>query len=85
MPSLPEYRLSFDLHFSSSGSSLQLEDAIRRYLNNFTIGLWVRSQPAAAAAGSRKMCLVSYALKWRQPEFALFLLSPSGLEFHIKG
>uniref|UniRef100_UPI00109EED03 uncharacterized protein LOC114585878 n=1 Tax=Podarcis muralis TaxID=64176 RepID=UPI00109EED03 len=80
-----EYRLSFDLRFPSSGSSLQLEDAIRRYLSNFTIGLWVRSQPAAAAAGSHKMCLVSYALKWRQPEFALFLLSPSGLEFHIKG
>ncbi|KAJ6652004.1 hypothetical protein lerEdw1_015829 [Lerista edwardsae] len=31
------------------------------------------------------MCLVSYTLKWRPPEFALSLLSPSGLEFRIKG
>ncbi|XP_061460446.1 uncharacterized protein LOC133373965 [Rhineura floridana] len=75
-----QYRLSFDLHFPS-GSSLQVEDAIHRYLSNFTIGLWVRSHPT----DSPKMCVVSYSLKWRRPEFALFLLSPSGLEFHIKG
>ncbi|XP_077162736.1 uncharacterized protein LOC143822031 [Paroedura picta] len=75
-----EYRLSSDLHFPS-GSSLQLENAIRRYLGNFTIGLWVRSSFTL----SPKMCLISYSLKWRPPEFALFLLSPSGLEFHVKG
>ncbi|XP_063172088.1 uncharacterized protein LOC134506037 isoform X2 [Candoia aspera] len=76
-----EYRLSSDLHFPY-GSSLQLVNAIHRYLGNFTIGLWIRS----TFLDSPRMCVVSYSLAWRQQaEFALFLLSPSGLEFHIKG
>ncbi|KAH0615634.1 hypothetical protein JD844_005095 [Phrynosoma platyrhinos] len=75
-----EYGLSSELSFPG-GSGLQLENAIQRYLGNFTVGLWLRS----AATHAAKMCLVNYSLKWRQSEFALFLLSPSGLEFHIKG
>ncbi|XP_042334607.1 uncharacterized protein LOC121936433 [Sceloporus undulatus] len=75
-----EYGLSSELSFPG-GSGLQLENAIQQYLGNFTIGLWLRS----SATHAPKMCLVSYSLKWRRSEFALFLLSPSGLEFHIKG
>ncbi|XP_025022899.1 uncharacterized protein LOC103051028 [Python bivittatus] len=76
-----EYQLSSDLHFPY-GSSLQLADAIHCYLGNFTIGLWIRS----AFRDSPRMCVVSYSLKWQQQaEFALFLLSPAGLEFHAKG
>ncbi|XP_062815164.1 uncharacterized protein LOC103281621 isoform X2 [Anolis carolinensis] len=75
-----EYGLSSELHFPGS-SGLQLENAIQSYLGNFSVALWLRS----SATRAPKMCLVSYSLKWRRPEFALFLLSPSGLEFHIKG
>ncbi|XP_034292174.1 uncharacterized protein LOC117676650 isoform X2 [Pantherophis guttatus] len=76
-----EYPLSSDLRFPH-GNSLQLEDAVHYYLCNFTFGLWIRS----AFLDSPRMCAVSYSLKWQQQaEFALFLLSPSGLEFHAKG
>ncbi|KAM3825566.1 uncharacterized protein M6D78_015869 isoform 1-T1 [Vipera latastei] len=76
-----EYPLSSDLRFPY-GSSLQLEDAVHCYLGNFTLGLWIRS----SFLDSPRMCAVSYSLKWRQQaEFALFLLSPSGLEFYAKG
>ncbi|XP_070614476.1 uncharacterized protein [Erythrolamprus reginae] len=76
-----EYPLSSDLRFPH-GSSLQLEGAIHCYLGNFTLALWIRSSFLA----SPRMCAVSYSLRWQpQAEFALFLLSPSGLEFHAKG
>ncbi|XP_078238759.1 uncharacterized protein LOC110087453 [Pogona vitticeps] len=75
-----EHRLSSQVHFPG-GRGMKLEEAVRRYLGNFTVGLWLRS----LSAGHPKMCVVSYALKWKPPEFALFLLSPWGLEFHLKG
>ncbi|XP_053138655.1 uncharacterized protein LOC128339115 isoform X2 [Hemicordylus capensis] len=75
-----EYRLSSELRFPG-GSSLQLQNAIGRYLSHFTIGLWLRSN----ATSPLQMCLVSYSRKWKPPDFALFLLFPSGLKFHFKG
>ncbi|KAJ7308064.1 hypothetical protein JRQ81_008568 [Phrynocephalus forsythii] len=63
------------------GYGMKVERAIRRYLGNFTLSLWLRS----SSAGDSETCVVSYAQKWKGPEFALFLLSPSGLDFHLKG
>ncbi|EMP26429.1 Sushi, von Willebrand factor type A, EGF and pentraxin domain-containing protein 1 [Chelonia mydas] len=80
-----EYRVSSAMRFPSGNpalrSAMRLENAAARYLSSFTLGLWIRSTFASA----NKMGLLSYVVRSRPAELALFLLAPAGLEFWLKG
>nr|XP_032628763.1 uncharacterized protein LOC116820418 [Chelonoidis abingdonii] len=80
-----EYRASSAMRLPSSKpalrSAMRLENAVTRYLSSFTLGLWIRS----TFASSNKMGLLSYSVRSRPAELALFLLAPAGLEFWLKG
>ncbi|XP_044848575.1 uncharacterized protein LOC123352472 isoform X7 [Mauremys mutica] len=80
-----EYRASSAMRLPSGKpalrSALRLENAVTRYLSGFTLGLWVRS----TFASSNKMGLLSYWVRSRPAELALFLLAPAGLELWLKG
>ncbi|CAM4664497.1 unnamed protein product [Caretta caretta] len=80
-----EYRVSSAMRFPSGKpalrSAIRLENAVTCYLSSFTLGLWIRSTFASA----NKMGLLSYVVRSRPAELALFLLAPAGLEFWLKG
>ncbi|XP_030062659.1 uncharacterized protein LOC115472509 [Microcaecilia unicolor] len=80
-----EYTHSFDLQFPCCATEQQnhvrLENAIPNYLTKLTLSVWVRSN----ITSSKMMCPLSYSLKSRKTELALFLLVPFGISLHLKG
>ncbi|KYO23025.1 RING finger protein 224 isoform D [Alligator mississippiensis] len=81
----PAGMASSAMHLSGNTSALrsmvQLKNAIPHFLSSFSLSLWMRSNFSAF----NKMCLLSYAVRQRPAELALFLLSPAGLEVWLKG